>query len=117
MRSSLRTALGLGILLISCWCLASWIRLKALHGTTAGSDTLGQYLAGLSLGRGAWPSPPNPEGGHSLWLTVWPLTQWANSLEHLFQLRFILGATVAPLAAAAHGYSVPRGPHAGSREL
>ena len=109
MRSSLRTALGLGILLIACWCLASWIRLQALHGTTAGSDTLGQYLAGLSLGRGAWPSPPNPEGGHSLWLTVWPLTQWAHSLEHLFQLRFILGATVAPLAAASAWLLSPKG--------
>ena len=101
MRSSQRTAMGLSFLLISCWCLASWVRLRAIDGTTAGSDTLGQYLAGLTLGRGAWPSPPNPEGGHSLWMTVWPLTQIANSLEQLFQLRFVLGATVAPLAAAS----------------
>ena len=78
MTDSKRRALWLSLLLLGTWGLASWIRLRALGGATAGSDATGQYLAGLTLGRGALPSPPNPEGGHSLWLMVWPLTQLAT---------------------------------------
>ena len=101
--------LALCILLLVTWCVSAWMRLRAMPGATAGSDALGQYLAGLSWNRGSFPVPPNPESGHSLWVMVWPLTQMASSLSDLFTLRFILGASAAPLAAASAWLIAPTG--------
>ena len=84
------------------WILAAGARLDAVPMATVGSDALGQYAVALQvLEGGAWPRPPNPEGGHSLWLLVLPLVPLADSLEALFRLRFILGGLVAPLGALA----------------
>ena len=106
MRSSLRTVLGLSLLLISCWCLASWIRLKALHGTTAGSDTPD------SIGRlepGSWCLAQSPEPRSRTQLVADRLAPhpMGEFLEHLFELRFILGAQWR-LAAASLPTQSPR---------
>ncbi len=90
------------ILLLALWALAWGMRLRGLPAATVGSDSLGQFLAALGLLRGGGlPHPPNPEGGHSLWLMVLPLLPLADSLQGLLRLRFALGALVAPLCGLA----------------
>ena len=89
-------------LLLALWALAWGMRLRGLPAATVGSYSLGQFLAALGLLRGGGlPHPPNPEGGHSLWLMVLPLLPLADSLQGLLQLRFALGALVAPLCGLA----------------
>lgn len=81
--------------------LALWTRLPAAPHASVGSDSLGSYLAAWAASSGHLPRPPNPEGGHSLWLLALPLVHLADSLEGLFRWRFALGALAAPLASAA----------------
>ncbi len=94
--------LPLILLLGGLWILAAGARLDAIADATVGSDALGQYAVALQvLLGGGWPHPPNPEGGHSLWLMALPLVPFAGSLEELYRLRFIVAALVAPLGALA----------------
>ena len=81
---------------LAAWILAVLWRLRALHQVSIGSDSLGQFLPGLSPL--SFPPPPNPEAGFALWVTAAPLVTLAGSLEGLFALRFALGALIAPLS-------------------
>ena len=91
------------------WAVAGWARLRFVGLSSTGSDALGQYLAAWSASWNWVPGPPNPEGGHSLWVMALPLVHLAGSLETLFKLRFIVGALIAPLAAAAVLLLLPHG--------
>lgn len=54
--------------------------------------------------------PPNPEGGHSLWLWASPLLPLAADLEGLLRLRGLQSALAAPFAGAAAAALSPRRP-------
>ena len=94
-------ALRAGVALAGLWGLATWIRWQHLHEVTLGSDALGQFLAAWTVLSGGIPVPPNPEGGHSLWVLGMPCVLLGQSLEGVFAVRFAVGALVAPLGAAA----------------
>jgi len=96
-----RTNLGAAALLLGVFIVALAARLRGLDAASTGSDALGQFLAAWSVGPGHLPNPPNPEGGHALWVLAWPLVHLAGSLRELFMLRFALAALIAPLTAAA----------------
>ena len=81
--------------------LALMLRLRHLDEVTLGSDSLGQFLSSWSVLYGGTPVPPNPEGGHSLWVLGLPCVLGADTLKQVFTLRFVLGALVAPLGAWA----------------
>ena len=87
--------------MIALWVVASWHRLKVLHETVIGSDSLGPYLQAQAALFGHMPRPPNPESGDALWLTMVPLIATTTSLSELFTVRFVLGALVAPIGFAA----------------
>lgn len=102
MRSLRSETLAVTFVLLVVFGLALWVRLPAVPAATLGSDGLGPYLVALQvLQGGGWPHPPNPEGGHSLWLLQLPLLPFSRSLEGLVSLRFGVAALVAPLASAA----------------
>lgn len=102
MRTPRSEALAVAAVLLAVLGLALWVRLPAVPAASLGSDGLGPYLVALSVWQGGgWPHPPNPEGGHSLWLLQLPLLPFSRSLEALVALRFCVGALVAPLAAGA----------------
>ena len=96
-----------GLALIGLWGAATAIRWQHLHGVTLGSDALGQFLAAWTVLSGGTPVPPNPEGGHSLWVVGLPCVLLGRSLEGVFAVRFALGALVAPLGALAAWYWAP----------
>ncbi|HCH65569.1 MAG TPA: hypothetical protein DFR83_22390 [Deltaproteobacteria bacterium] len=87
--------------MLAMWAVAGAIRWQHLQEATLGSDALGQFLAAWTVLSGGAPVPPNPEGGHSLWLLGLPCVLIGRSLEGVFAVRFVLGALVAPLGAAA----------------
>jgi len=90
---------------LTLWLLAAVVRLRELEHVIISSDSLGPYLRAWSLSSGALPRPPNPESGDGLWLLAWPLTQIAENLTHLMQLRLAIGGIVAPAAfLAAWGF-------------
>lgn len=100
-RASVEIA-AVAAVLVACFAVALQLRLPAVPAATTGSDGLGPFLVALQVWQGGgWPHPPNPEGGHSLWLLQLPLLPFARSLEGLFALRFGVGALAAPLAGAA----------------
>jgi hypothetical protein len=61
------------------------------------------------LGGGPW-TPPNPEGGHALWLFALPAVLLAESLQGLMALRAAQAALIAPLCALAAAALAPRRP-------
>ena len=87
--------------MIALWVVASWQRLKVLHETVIGSDSLGPYLQAHAALFGHLPRPPNPESGDALWVSMVPLVATTSSLSELFAVRFVLGALVAPMGFAA----------------
>ena len=102
MRTPRTETLFVAVAVVAVLALALWVRLPAVPAATLGSDGLGPYLVALEvLQGGGWPHPPNPEGGHSLWVMQLPLLPLADSLDELVALRFGVGALVAPLAGAA----------------
>ena len=108
---SARTARGGAAVLglVALWALATWIRWGHLHEVTLGSDALGQYLAAWTVLSGGAVVPPNPEGGHSLWVLGLPCVLLGRSLEGVLAVRFAIGALVAPLGAAAAAAWSPAG--------
>ncbi len=96
-----RDRLMLLALLLGSFGLALVVRLPHAADAAVGSDSLGSYLAAWSALSGVLPKPPNPEGGHSLWLWAMPLVVLADSLEGLFRWRFAQGALIAPVATWA----------------
>lgn len=95
--------------LVAVWGLAAAARLEHIGFATSGSDALGQYLSAVAVLQGGAPTPPNPEGGHSLWGLSLPLVAAADSLGGLYRMRAVLGATIAPLTAGAALLLAPRG--------
>jgi len=89
------------VALLALWALATGVRWRHLHEVTLGSDALGQFLGAWTVISGGAPVPPNPEGGHSLWLWGLPCVLGGSSLEQVFAIRFALGALVAPVGALA----------------
>ena len=87
--------------MVALWALAAWHRLRLVEHAIVGSDSLGPYLQAKAALLGHLPRPPNPESGDALWLLAVPLVSLADSLEALFEARFVLGGVVAPLAFAA----------------
>ena len=106
------TTRGLAVAgLLVLWALATAIRWAHLHEVTLGSDALGQFLAAWTVLSGGSPVPPNPEGGHSLWVLGLPCVLLGPSLEGVFAVRFAIGALVAPLGAWAAAVWSPQGWH------
>lgn len=99
-RPRLQFALA-AILLAGVYALAVGVRLRHVDEVTLGSDALGQFLGAWTVLNGGTPVPPNPEGGHSLWVLGLPCVLGGASLADVFSLRFALGALVAPLGAFA----------------
>lgn len=87
--------------MLALWAVAAWHRLRVVHESVVGSDSLGPYLQAQAALFGNMPRPPNPESGDALWLTMVPLVAVAGSLTELVSFRFVLGACVAPLGFAA----------------
>jgi hypothetical protein len=87
--------------MIILWVIAAWHRLKVVNEAIIGSDSLGPYLQAQSALFGHMPRPPNPESGDALWILSLPLIAVSQSLEMLFQMRFIAGALIAPIAFSA----------------
>ena len=81
-----------------------------------GSDVLGGAWAAAAVWHGGAPVPPNPEGGHSLWIFALPGLLLARSTETglvgLAVLRVAAGALVAPVGAALAARLAPRAPAA-----
>jgi hypothetical protein len=77
-----------------------------------GSDVLGGALAAAAVWHGGAPVPPNPEGGHSLWIFALPglaVARWAGGgLGALAIARVAVGALIAPLGAALAARLAPR---------
>ena len=85
-------------------------RLAVARDASTGSDAIGQHLAALAVwGGGPW-QPPNPEGGHALWLFALPQVLLADSLAGMFALRAVQAALIAPVAALAAAAFAPRRP-------
>ena len=87
--------------MITLWVIAAWHRLKVVDEAIVGSDALGPYLQAQALRFGHLPHPPNPESGDALWLLSLPIVSAATSLKSLFEIRFIVGGVIAPIAFAA----------------
>jgi hypothetical protein len=90
--------------------LAAVVRVQGAAGASTGSDALGQFLAAMGVLRGGPWVPPNPEGGHSLWLWASPLLPLAPDLSGLMRLRGLQSALIAPFAGAAAAMLSPRRP-------
>ena len=100
-RRSTPAALGALLGLLGLWALALAHRLPRLEDANLGSDGMGQWLSAYAVFQGGQPTPPNPEGGHSLWVGGLLPVALARSLRELVALRLAMGALIAPLTAAA----------------
>ncbi len=104
------TPFPLALVLAAVWLLALAWRWPLAAELNLGSDGLGQWSAALALLHGGAPVPPNPEGGHSLWLFGLPPVLLGGSLEGAAQVRVAMGALVAPLGGLAAGLCAEAGP-------
>ena len=84
--------------LLALWVIAAVHRLEIVQQAILSSDALGPYLQAQAFLFGHIPRPPNPESGDALWFLAMPLVALADNLHELFTLRFVVGASVAPLA-------------------
>jgi hypothetical protein len=88
------------LLLLATTLLALAWRWPLAADLNLGSDGLGQWSGALAVLSGGWPRPPNPEGGHSLWIFGLPPVLLGRSLLGVAQVRVAMAALVAPLGAA-----------------
>lgn len=100
----------LALLLAGVTCLALAWRWPLARVLNLGSDGLGQWSAALAVLHGGVPTPPNPEGGHSLWIFGLPPVLLGRSLLGVAQVRVVMAALVAPLGAASAWWLGATGP-------
>jgi hypothetical protein len=93
------TNFRLWAVLCSVWFVAVWIRWDYLDLVEINSDSLSPYLSALRFWRLGYSTPPNPESDHWMWISKIPWLWCASSLEELFSIRFIIGASIAPMGA------------------
>lgn len=102
------THLRPALLLLATYLLALAWRWPIAADLNLGSDGLGQWSSALAVLNGGWPRPPNPEGGHSLWLFGLPPVLLGRSLLGVAQARVAMAALIAPLGAATAGLLAER---------
>lgn len=100
-----RNSLRIWFILSFVWGVSFYIRLQYIPFVQINSDSLSPYLSALKFWTVGFPPPPNPESDHWMWISKAPWLWCASSLEELFQIRFLIGASMAPMAAWCVWYS------------
>ena len=106
-----RNSLRIWFILSFVWGVSFYIRLQYIPFVQINSDSLSPYLSALMFWTVGFPPPPNPESDHWMWISKAPWLWCASSLEELFQIRFLIGASMAPMAAWCVWYSTHRYRH------
>ena len=106
-----QSSLRIWFIVLFVWIVSFYIRLQYLSFVEINSDSLSSYLSALKFWTVGFTAPPNPESDHWMWLSKVPWLFWASSLEELFQIRFLIGASMAPMAAWSVWYSSHRYRH------
>ena len=94
-----QSSLRIFFIALFVWIVSFYLRLQYLSFVEINSDSLSPYLSALKFWTVGFPPPPNPESDHWMWLSKVPWLWWASSLEELFQIRFLIGSSMAPIAA------------------
>lgn len=78
-----------------CWALAAWARLRQLPLVIPDRDAIAPFATAWALLDGRLPLPHHAHFGDGLWLCHLPLVAVAGTLEQLFVLRALVGASIA----------------------
>ena len=106
-----QNSLRIWFIILFVWGVSFYIRLQYLSFVQINSDSLSAYLSALKFWTVGFPPPPNPESDHWMWISKAPWLWCATSLEDLFQIRFFIGASIAPMAAWCAWYTSHRYRH------